>query len=123
MAGAILLASVTLLLTLRLGAAQDAGRGRAGGGRATFSLTDPAPVERGLRGAIDMHAHQDPDSQGPSYTQQARSLDALDLATRAKASGMRGFVIKMHLDQTAGIAYYIRKLHPDPKCLVAWAPT
>ena len=26
---------------------------------------------------------------------------------------MRGFVIKMHLDQSAGLAYYMRKLHPD----------
>ena len=71
------------------------------------------PEDPALKGAIDMHAHQDPDSQGPSYTQQARSLDVFDLATRAKASGMRGFVIKQHLDQTAGLAYYIRKLHPD----------
>ena len=60
-----------------------------------------------------MHAHQDPDSFGPSYGQAARSIDALDLYTRAKASGMRGFVIKGHLDQTAGLAYYMRKLHPD----------
>jgi len=42
-----------------------------------------------------------------------RSLDAMDLAKRAKAAGMRGFVIKMHLDQTAGLAYYMRKLNPD----------
>ena len=60
-----------------------------------------------------MHAHQDPDSFGPSYGQAARSIDALDLYTRAKASGMRGFIIKGHLDQTAGLAYYMRKLHPD----------
>ena len=60
-----------------------------------------------------MHAHQDPDSNGPSYGQAARSIDALDLYTRAKAAGMRGFVIKEHLDQTAGLAYYMRKLHPD----------
>jgi hypothetical protein len=66
-----------------------------------------------LKGAIDLHAHQDPDSNGPSYGQAARSIDALDLYTRAKASGMRGFVIKMHLDQSAGLAYYMRKLHPD----------
>jgi hypothetical protein len=121
LAGVILAATAAMVLTHA--AAQDAGRGqagggpagggRAGGGRATFSLSDPAPVERALRGAIDLHAHQDPDSRGPSYTQQARSLDALDLATRARASGMRGFVIKMHLDQTAGLAYYVRKLHPD----------
>ena len=94
------------------------GRGAAQGGapargRVTYSLNDPAPNDPALKGAIDMHAHQDPDSFGPSYGQAARSIDALDLYTRAKASGMRGFVIKGHLDQTAGLAYYMRKIHPD----------
>src|SRR5215475_15602003 len=79
----------------------------------SYSLSDPAPQDPALRGAIDLHAHQDPDSFGPSYGQAARSIDALDLYTRAKASGMRGFIIKGHLDQTAGLAYYMRKLHPD----------
>jgi len=104
------------------GTAQERGRGEGargqgggpeGRGRATYSLSDPAPQDPALRDAIDMHAHQDPDSFGPSYGQAARSLDALDLYTRAKASGMRGFVIKGHLDQTAGLAYYMRKLHPE----------
>jgi Family of unknown function (DUF6282) len=89
---------------------QDAGRGR---GRANYSLSDPVPQDPALQGAIDMHAHQDPDSNGPSYGQAARSVDAIDLAKRAKAAGMRGFVIKQHLDQTAGLAYYMRKLNPD----------
>jgi hypothetical protein len=89
------------------GAAQQKGKGQ------TYSLSDPAPQDPALRGAIDLHAHQDPDSFGPSYGQAARSLDALDLYARAKASGMRGFVIKEHLDQSAGLAYYMRKLHPD----------
>jgi hypothetical protein len=89
------------------------GGGPAGRGRANYSLSDPAPNDPALKGAIDMHAHQDPDSFGPSYGQAARSIDALDLYTRAKASGMRGFIIKGHLDQTAGLAYYLRKLHPD----------
>src|SRR5689334_22595289 len=98
---------------------RGAGRGAAPGGaapgrgRATYSLNDPVPNDPGLKGAIDMHAHQDPDSNGPSYGQAARSDDALDLYTRAKAAGMRGFIIKGHLDQTAGLAYYMRKLHPD----------
>jgi hypothetical protein len=92
-------------------AAQTKGGGR--GGRPVYSLSDPAPQDPILRGAIDLHAHQDPDSSGPSYGQAARNVDALDLYTRAKASGMRGFVIKAHLDQTAGLAYYMRKLHPD----------
>src|ERR1044072_4546160 len=89
------------------------GGGPAGRGRVTYSLNDPVPNDPALKGAIDMHAHQDPDSFGPSYGQAARSIDALDLYTRAKASGMRGFIIKGHLDQTAGLAYYMRKLHPD----------
>jgi len=92
------------------------GAGPAPGGRgarANYSLNDPVPNDPGLKGAIDMHAHQDPDSFGPSYGQAARSIDALDLYTRAKASGMRGFIIKGHLDQTAGLAYYLRKLHPE----------
>jgi hypothetical protein len=89
------------------------GGGPAGRGRANYSLTDPPPNDPALKNAIDMHAHQDPDSFGPSYGQAARSIDALDLYTRAKASGMRGFIIKGHLDQTAGLAYYLRKLHPD----------
>jgi hypothetical protein len=89
------------------------GAGPAGRGRANYSLSDPVPNDPALKGAIDMHAHQDPDSFGPSYGQAARSIDALDLYTRAKASGMRGFIIKGHLDQTAGLAYYMRKLHPD----------
>jgi hypothetical protein len=78
-----------------------------------YSLSDPVPQDPALRGAIDLHAHQDPDSFGSSYGQAARSVDAIDLVARAKAAGMRGFVIKHHLDQTAGLAYYIRKLHPD----------
>src|SRR6185503_8141892 len=61
------------------------GAGPAGRGRATYSLSDPAPNDPALKGAIDMHAHQDPDSFGPSYGQAARSIDALDLYTRAKA--------------------------------------
>jgi 3,4-dihydroxy-2-butanone 4-phosphate synthase len=81
--------------------------------RPTYALSDPVPQDPALQGAIDMHAHQDPDSNGPSYGQAARSVDAIDLYDRAKAAGMRGFVIKQHLDQTAGLAYYMRKLHPD----------
>ena len=95
------------------GAAGGQSGSPAGRGRANYSLNDPAPNDPALKGAIDMHAHQDPDSFGPSYGQAARSIDALDLYTRAKASGMRGFIIKGHLDQTAGLAYYMRKLHPD----------
>ncbi len=90
------------------GGGEGRGRGPA------MKLSDPVITDPAIQnGGIDMHAHQDPDSNGPSYGQAARSDDALDLYTRAKAAGMRGFVIKEHLDQSAGLAYYMRKLHPD----------
>src|SRR5438093_13639127 len=107
------------LVTVRgAGAGQAAAQGGAAEGRGranrpTYALSDPVPQDPALRGAIDMHAHQDPDSSGPSYGQAARSDDAIDLYKRAKAAGMRGFVIKQHLDSTAGYAYYMRKLYPD----------
>ena len=99
-------------LLWRDGAEAQAPGGQAGG-RGNYSLSDPVKTDPVLRGAIDMHAHQDPDSNGPSYGQAARSIDAIDLVKRAKAAGMRGFVIKQHLDQTAGLAYFIRKLYPE----------
>jgi hypothetical protein len=94
-------------------AGQPPGAGRGQGPRPTYSLSDPAPNDPALKGAIDLHAHQDPDSNGPSYGQAMRSDDGIDLYKRAKASGMRGFVIKEHLDQSATSAYYMRKLYPD----------
>ena len=102
-----------IIVTLPKLDAQGQGRGGRGQAGPAYSLSDPAPQDPALRGAIDLHAHQDPDSNGPSYGQAARSLDAMDLVERARASGMRGFVIKQHLDQTAGLAYYFRKLYPD----------
>jgi hypothetical protein len=114
--GGVLALAAVGVLTLR-GAGQQAQQpaGGRGGGRGgpTRSLSDPVVTDRAVQGGIDLHAHQDPDSSGPSYGQAARSIDALDLVARAKRAGMRGFVIKQHLDQTAGLAYYIRKLHPD----------
>jgi hypothetical protein len=70
------------------------------------AVTDPA-----LRGAIDVHSHVDPDGYGPG--RNGRSMDTLDLARLAKEAGMRGFVIKMHYDQSADDAYTVRKLYPD----------
>src|SRR5512138_1164706 len=90
----------------RAGVAGQAGAAGRGSARPTYSLSDPVPNDPVLKGAIDLHAHQDPDSNGPSYGQAARSDDALDLYERAKAAGMRGFVIKEHLDQSATSAYY-----------------
>jgi hypothetical protein len=64
-------------------------------------LTDPALV-----GAIDLHAHSDPDSY-------PRDLDAFDVARLDKARGLRGVVFKNHYEETAGLAYLVRK-HGTP---------
>ena len=96
------------------GAAAGQGRGEGRGRGPAMKLSDPVITDPAVQnGGIDLHAHQDPDSNGPSYGQAARSDDAMDLYERAKAAGMRGFVIKEHLDQSAGLAYYMRKLHPE----------
>jgi hypothetical protein len=60
-------------------------------------LTDPAIV-----GAIDLHAHHDPDSY-------PRELDAFDVARLARDRGLRGIVLKNHWTETAGLAYLARK--------------
>ena len=69
-------------------------------------VSDPA-----LNGAIDIHSHVDPDGYGPGNN--GRAFDSLELARLAKEAGMRGFVIKMHYDQSADDAYLVRTLHPD----------
>jgi hypothetical protein len=58
-----------------------------------------------LTGAIDIHAHADPDGS-------ARSIDAIDLAKLAKQRGMRGLVLKNHYEPTASLAYLVRKEVP-----------
>jgi uncharacterized protein DUF6282 len=60
-------------------------------------LTDPAII-----GAIDLHAHHDPDSY-PRYA------DAFEIARLTKDRGLRGLVLKNHWSETAGIAYLARK--------------
>ena len=60
-------------------------------------LTDPAII-----GAIDLHAHHDPDSY-------PRSADAFEIARLAKERGLRGIVLKNHWTETAGLAYMVRK--------------
>ena len=58
-----------------------------------------------LEGAIDMHAHADPDGT-------PRSIDAIDLARLAKSRGMRAIVLKNHYEPTASLAYVVRKEVP-----------
>src|SRR4030095_11501212 len=67
-----------------------------------FSLSANAQT---LSGAIDMHAHADPDGV-------PRKLDAVDLARLAKERGMRAIVLKNHYEPTASLAYIVRKEVP-----------
>jgi hypothetical protein len=67
-------------------------------------LTQPLSAQT-LTGAIDMHAHADPDGT-------PRSIDAIDLARLAKSRGMRAIVLKNHYEPTASLAYLVRKEVP-----------
>src|SRR5580692_357335 len=58
-----------------------------------------------LKGAIDFHVHQAPDSV-------PRAIDADDVARMGKAMGMRGMVMKNHWEPTASLAYMVRKMVP-----------
>jgi hypothetical protein len=58
-----------------------------------------------LKGAIDIHVHQDPDSA-------PRAIDADDVARQARAAGMRAVVLKNHWEDTASLAYMVRKIVP-----------
>ena len=72
-----------------------------------LSIVSLATVASGqtLTGAIDMHAHSDPDGS-------ARSIDAIDLAKLAKSRGMRAIVLKNHYEPTASLAYIVGKEVP-----------
>ena len=52
-------------------------------------LALPLWAQYDLTGAIDFHAHSDPDSV-------PRSLDAIELAEIAHRRGLRGLVLKNH---------------------------
>ena len=65
----------------------------------------PDDARRILAGTIDIHVHSDPDNV-------PRSVDGLEAAKLAQASGMRGIVLKNHYDPTAGLAYLARKAAP-----------
>ena len=67
--------------------------------------TPPAASAPTLVGAIDFHAHGDPDGT-------PRKIDVIDLAKAAKAAGMRAIVIKNHYEPTASLAYIVRKEVP-----------
>jgi hypothetical protein len=76
------------------------------GGPRDLGLRDPI-----LDGAFDMHAHLDPDMAGGG--QSARAMDAIDMARSVQATGMRGFVMKTHMDvSSASAAQLARKEVP-----------
>ena len=70
-------------------------------------VSSPAQTdsELNLKDAIDFHVHQGPDSVD-------RAIDADDLARLAKKMGMRGLVMKNHWEDTAALAYMVRKEVP-----------
>lgn len=68
-------------------------------------LLGVAAQAQDIRGAIDIHVHQAPDSV-------KRQADADDVARRAKAAGIRGLVMKNHWESTASLAYMVRKAVP-----------
>ena len=71
----------------------------------TAPVTAQPSAEINLNGAIDIHAHQAPDS-GP------REIEADDLARMAKAAGERGLVMKNHYESTSSLVYILRKEVP-----------
>src|ERR1700686_4447932 len=72
---------------------------------AVFLLVSLSANAQTLSGAIDMHAHADPDGT-------PRKIDAIDLARLAKQRGMRAIVLKNHYEPTASLAYIVRKVVP-----------
>src|SRR6185436_24646 len=72
-------------------------------GQAAFP--PPPPKVSPAVGVLDMHVHTHPDVFG-------RNLDDIDLAQIAKARGMRGFVIKNHISETASRAALTMKVVP-----------
>jgi hypothetical protein len=72
---------------------------------AALANSAPPAIAQTLAGAIDLHAHGDPDGT-------ARRIDVIDLAKAAKAAGMRAIVIKNHFEPTASLAYLVRKEVP-----------
>jgi len=67
-------------------------------GPVDMGLIDPALV-----GALDIHAHLDPDTPGGGAGEEVRAIDVINFGRIAKARGMRGFVHKTHLSM--GSAY------------------
>ena len=72
---------------------------------AQAAFPPPPPKVSPAAGVIDMHVHAHPDVFG-------RNLDDIDVATLAKARGMRGIVLKNHISETASRAALVMKVVP-----------
>src|SRR5215475_6479229 len=60
-----------------------------------------------LKGALDLHFHMDP------WTPERVRGGGIEEVQMARASGLRGLVIKDHNEPTAPLAYHLRKIVPD----------
>jgi hypothetical protein len=72
---------------------------------AQVGFPPPPPKVSPAAGVIDMHVHSHPDVFG-------RSMDDIDVATLAKAKGMRGIVLNYHVVTTADRAALVMKVVP-----------
>src|SRR5262245_28550799 len=72
-------------------------------GQAAFP--PPPPKVSPVIGVIDMHVHSHPDVFG-------RNMDDIEVATLAKARGMRGILLKNHISETASRAALTMKVVP-----------
>jgi hypothetical protein len=72
---------------------------------AQAAFPPPPPKVSAAAGVIDMHVHSYPDVFG-------RNMDDIDVATLAKARGMRGILLKNHVAETASRAALTMKVVP-----------
>jgi hypothetical protein len=77
----------------------------AGPAGAQVGFPPPPPKVSPAAGTIDMHVHSHPDVFG-------RSMDDIDVATLAKAKGLRGILLKNHVANTADRAQIVMKVVP-----------
>jgi Family of unknown function (DUF6282) len=85
-----------VVATVALASSQAFGQG---------AFPPPPPKVSPAVGVVDMHVHSHPDVFG-------RNMDDVDVATLAKARGMRGIVLKNHISETASRAALAMKAVP-----------
>ena len=69
-------------------------------------------MENLLQDAYDLHVHTGPDIN-------PRKATDIEMVSRYKAIGIKGFCIKSHYFSTAGRARHIKELYPDFNCIGA----